>query len=134
MSDYLQAKAAANPQCPRRRLHGLRRRLVQRPDELSAGRRASQRQGTRHGVRMAPLLKAIFAPNDPRIASAADSYFVSPASPVRQNPMMSGTSDYWAVSTGGSGTSATGLQVAADAGRRQPDPWLRTTINFDWCG
>lgn len=133
MSDYLQAKAAANPgnvyyvedctDCGDASYNALMSYL---PDGVHPNAKGTHAMG----VRMAPLLKAIFAPNDPRIASAADSYFVSPSVPQYvKNPMMSGTPDYWAVSTGGSGTSATASKVAADAGDANQTPWLRTTIN-----
>jgi len=133
MSDYLQAKAAANPgkvyyvedctDCGDASYNALLAYLGDGVHPTAKGTHAM-------GVRMAPLLKAIFAAHDPRITSASDSYFVSSSiSQYVKNPLMSGAPDYWSVSTGGSGTAATAAKVAADAGDANQTPWLRTTIN-----
>lgn len=101
----------------------------------------NQRGQYRAGVRQAADLVNIFAANDPRITSASDTYYLTPASDQWvKNPFNSGTGgtkgsgitgtvpDFWSVSNTGAGTTAVASIVAADAGDANSTPWLRMDI------
>ena len=132
MSDYLQAKAAANPgnvhyvedctDCGDASYNALMSYL---PDGVHPNAKGTHAMGYAWRRCSRPSSRPTTHASHRR--QTATSF--RRASPVRQNPMMSGTPDYWAVSTGGSGTSATASKVAADAGDANQTPWLRTTIN-----
>lgn len=133
MSDYLAAKAAANPgkvyyvedatDCGDASYNALVAYLGDGVHPTAKGTHAM-------GVRMAPILKTIFAAADPRIVSASDSYLVNPAVPqFIRNPLMAGAPDNWTASAAGAGTAAVMSKVAADAGDANATPWLRLTVN-----
>lgn len=101
----------------------------------------NQRGQYRAGVRQAADLVNIFAANDPRITSASDTYYLTPASDQWvKNPFNSGTGgtkgsgitgtvpDFWSVSNTGAGTTAVASIVAADGGDANSTPWLRMDI------
>ena len=136
MSDYLQAKAAANPgkiyyvedctDCGDASYNALL--MICRTACIPTPRYP------RHGVRMAPLLKAIFAPNDPRIASAADSYFVSPSVPSTSKPHDVRNAGLLGRLHRRIGDVGNRLQGGGRRWRRQPDPVAAHDDQLDWCG
>lgn len=101
----------------------------------------NQRGQYRAGVRQAADLVNIFSANDPRITSASDTYYITPASDQWvKNPFNSGTGgskgsgitgtvpDFWSVSNTGAGTTAVASIVAADGGDANSTPWLRMDV------
>ena len=137
MSDYLQAKAAANPgkiyyvedctDCGDASYNAL---LSYMPDGVHPNAKGTHAMG----VRMAPLLKAIFAPNDPRIASAADSYFVSPSVPSTSKPHDVRNAGLLGRLHRRIGDVGIRLQGGGRRWRRQPDPVAAHDDQLDWCG
>lgn len=83
------------------------------------------------GIRQAAALQSVLTRVSPLITDGTDTYAQNPASNQWvSNPLMagSGTPTDWTLSTGGSGTSASGSIVAADAGDANQTPWYRASI------
>ena len=90
----------------------------------------------RVGVAAAIAAADLFLPNDPRITSVSDSYYLTPDSDQYvKNPFMTGTGGTtyyvtgpiptsWEVGCTGGGTTGIASLLAADAGDANQTPWL----------